>query len=827
MCTLCFRRLPVLNWRHTIPMLVVCILLNGCLPAGESRTPPDWLYSDLRILAAPVDGEQLYQLVSLYTRKYRSDLQIRLDLWEYETQDEFDIYLAIDSHPGGSHQLPIDAQASLEWDLLLVVPSSGPLVAVEPGGNVAQGIRLRVARNPSLDTLTVSLDRETTGERFQIQAFITKRGHQELVSSLGPIRSDAHAHGRLPVTLAFWNTFPAYTPSQALRRMDGAHTGPSSDRHGLRGLMDAVESARFPALLLDLKSPAFLSALDYAGGMDRVKRLASQGLLILPDLYPKYQPVGSKHVNEDWIIGESAKVASQVREIFDLQPSPFLYTAARPSTWPADLPEEILHHRVIFYNPVSPEIQSIDQIVSIRDEGIPVVTPPGDLSPVVSRWQAYTWVDLSSTSQALIEQDQATYSGPSLEIRRALLEAAASSAGRSFVFLGGDLSQSSWGIPSAAYQTLNYLRSRPWVQPILPADLVSVSPFSVSGRGAEIIPVESETETGIFIPSSPDGAAIGSGLTVDQIQARLLEELSKVPENAASRLARQAYESLFAQPVLPHPVLVSLRANYLGQIGHLLAASRWEDNSIGEFCSSTKEQGLCITAQDLDWDGEQEYLLLSKDIFLLFEPRGGYLTTAFWRLPHGAVQIIAPSSQFVVGMGDPMSWDPGKGIAGDPGQYRGAFSDLPTGFSQPSWAPYHVEIGPDSLSFTAPDGSSRKSISISPDGFIVRYETSVPLTIQIPLAVDPALRFTPDWGTRYWSERLPLGWRWGIQDGVQVELQSLEDISFNAFTDSYEYMGQPEDPDFDFPPGHFLPFPLALAEISADGEFTIQIMVKP
>ena len=34
--------------------------------------------------------------------------------------------------------------------------------------------------------------------------------------------------------LAFWDTLPASTPIQLLRRWDGAHTGPYGQRHGLK-----------------------------------------------------------------------------------------------------------------------------------------------------------------------------------------------------------------------------------------------------------------------------------------------------------------------------------------------------------------------------------------------------------------------------------------------------------------------------------------------------------------------------------------------------------------------------------------------------------------
>ena len=817
------------NWRVSLVLLVALSLLASCLPIEETSAPPPWRYTDLRLLSAPGTGQDSHQLVSLYTRRFHSDLQIRLDLLSYDPQDEFDLYLAVDSHPGGERRLPIDAQAGFDWDLLLIIPSSGPLVALEPGEEVRKGLRMRVVRNPALDTLTVSLDKNVAGKSFRIQAFLTESGSPQPVSSLGPVRSDAQPPPRLPVTIAFWNTFPAYTPSQALRRLDGAHTGPSSDRHGLRGLMDAVESSRFPVLLLDIKTPTTLSALDYTGALDRVRKLASQDLLILPDTTPFLLQPGLLDGPLSSLFPKFTIQSSQLMKAFDLKPNTILYTTTHPGAWSADNQKELGQHRLILSNPALPALPTYDQEYFTVQEDNLSAGESYSLSPFVSRWQASTLVDFSSLSRVLLQSDQATYSGPSMEIRRVLLQTASDPDGRPFVVMGGDFSQTSWGNPTAATQTLNYLRSRPWIRPMSSAELVAVTPRRSSGKAFDPTQAYWRMGTESFTPTSTDATGFSYGLTIDQVPALLSEELKRAPDNTASALAWQAFEALLAPPILPHPSLASLRANYFGQIGHLLAASRWEDSDLQAFCpSSSGTGGICFAAQDLDWDGEKEYIMASQDIFLLFESRGGYLSYAFWRGSDGVHQVIAPSSQFIVGMGDPMIWDPAKGVAGDPAQYRGAFSEIPAGFSTPSWEDYDVEISAESLSFSAPDGSLQKIFSFSPTGFTASYRTGAPLTVQIPLAIDPALRFIPGWGNQYTDNKLTQGWLWGLKDGVQVQVLSSEEMLFSAFSDSYEYMSQPEDPDFDFPSGHFLPFPMALIEISAAGEFTIEIsMIAP
>jgi hypothetical protein len=807
-----------------LSLLAIFTLLAGCGPVQESHVPPAWKYADLRILAAPGIGQETHQLVGLYTRIYQSNLQVRLDLLDYDPGADFDLYLALDTQAGGLDRLPIDAQAGLQWDILLIIPASGPLQAIGSGGEILEGLRMRVSRNPSLDTLTVSLDHSAVGSSFRIQAWITGHGSPQLISSLGPVRSDARPPARTPVALVFWNTFPAYTPSQALRRLDGAHTGPSSDRHGLRGLLDAIEKTNFPAVLLDLKTPAILSALDYSGVMPRVRALVSQDLLILPDVLPFHLQPASAFVPPDWAFTQAALRANQVREDFELPPSPFLYTTIYPSSI-SGLPQGN-NHRLIFSNSASISSSEGDE----SDENELGSSPIGqalNLNPIISRWQAYTVVDMASVSQDLFESTQATYTGPTLEIRRALLEAAVNPIGKSFIVLGGNLGFTSWGNATAATQTLLYLKSRPYLQPLGPAGLVAVSSTQPAGLVSHPSPAENGSITEAFIPFSPHGEVSIAGLTVDQIHTLLLEEMERAPVNSASNLAWQAYEALLASPILPHPDLVLLRAGYLGQIGHLLAASRWEKDGPQAFCNEIDARSVCTVELDLDWDGELEYIMASDDIFLLFDARGGYLTTAFGRGQEGAYQVIAPSSQFIVGMGDPMTWKIDQGVAGDPDQYRGAFSDIPTGFSSPSWEVHGVEVSSNSISFIAPDGSLRKTFFITGDGFMANYNSSTPLTVQIPLAVDPAIRFSPDWGNRYIGSQRSGGWVWGLKDGPKVHLRTSGDLSWSAFSDSLEYMGQPENPDLDFPPGHFLPFPMALGEINAWGEFVIQVTMIP
>jgi hypothetical protein len=102
-----------------------------------------------------------------------------------------------------------------------------------------------------------------------------------------------------------------------------------------------------------------------------------------------------------------------------------------------------------------------------------------------------------------------------------------------------------------------------------------------------------------------------------------------------------------------------------------------------------------------------------------------------------------------------------------------------------------------------------------------------PLKVQIPLVIDPWVRFTPGWGNRYTEMSTSTGWSWGLIPGPRVTLQTTGNLITQTFTASRSALALPEDPNFDYPAGHYLPFPLALAEIYSQGEFSIEIHLTP
>jgi hypothetical protein len=47
-----------------------------------------------------------------------------------------------------------------------------------------------------------------------------------------------------------------------------------------------------------------------------------------------------------------------------------------------------------------------------------------------------------------------------------------------------------------------------------------------------------------------------------------------------------------------------------------------------------------------------------------------------------------------------------------------------------------------------------------------------------------------------------------------------------AFNDTLEYLGKLEDPNQEFPHGHFLPLPMAILEFKAGDESVYRLLIK-
>jgi hypothetical protein len=791
--------------QHTYPvsrllLTVFCILpllaLTSCttLPTPAAYAP--WSYADLRLLD-PADAPQpTHDLLAVYTRQIDQELQIRLDLLDHAARPDYDLYLALDTAPGGTSGLPIDGHASLDWDTLLVIPATGKMQALDASMQPRPGVALSVIRDPVLDTAVISLN-QAVFPPVRLQVFLTPSGATTMADQTGPLSSTGQPPAPARTLFAFWNTYPAYTPATALRRWNGAHTGPLGGSHGLSILLNAARRQGIPLALLDLKNPASLSALDYTNSLNLVQDMAERGQLILPDVIPDLLPT-----NDPALAGLPAQIIAEQRltaRHFGLPSTPF---AAAPLTFiPSSSALSLIFARALSPLPTlgdapeTGEILSPTSISSYQNQRLLLI--PSDLHQV----------------------EQATRDGPSLDVRRSLIEtalAAARPGGESLVLpLGGSLPESTWGAAGPAQASFRYILAHPWIQLLDAQGLLAlpVAPTTLPGPSTALAPVVQ--------PLSPEQPALSP-----EQNAALLHALRQAPDNALRQAAWQAYLALFA-PVYPAPLeLPALRAVYAGQVWSLLTGADW--------AADPTPQADC--AADPDHDGQAECILSSQDFYAQFEIESGALTHLFTldqggeglpTAPRQAHQIIGPSSQFITGLSDASGWDLSRGLAADPGVFAGAFVQPPGPAG--SNAAYRAEIIPESkLVFTAPDGSARKIFQLTSDGiqFSLEAAPGTPsLPLSIPLALDPWQRFQPGWAGAYHAITIPQGWQWSLAPGLAVQVISTATPTVQTFNDSRPLLSRSENPDLDYPPAHTLPFPLGLVNLSAPGSYDVQIKV--
>lgn len=741
-------------------LLLADALLPALLPAPASPAPqPGWAYGDLR-LVDPADAPEASQdLLAGYTRAVGSAWQIRLDLLDFAGSEPVDLYLALDFRPGGSRELPLDAETGLQWDILLHLPAAGPIQALDTGLRPLPDLGLSVLRDPIYDTLVVSLPYAgLPGElspqsTFRLEVFTAGSGDSILADRLGPLSSGANPPQRAQVLVAFWNSLPAYSPRETLRRWDGAHTGPLGGRHGLYNLLRAVRNSRVPVFLLDLKYPTSLAALEFSGGGGLVADLAQAGLLGLPEALPGLLDAAGSPVftRSQEALALAEKLSRQAADGFGFNSDSMLY--APEGAWPPTSAA-----RVIFTPLPGEDGQNFTPLTLADCAGRTIVPLP----------------TIPSTQPA---PEQAALDGPSLELRRNLAAAAVSGQPDQFLLLGGDLPATTWGNPQIARATLRYLAEHPWIRVLGREDL----PTLPAGAGCEMLPADRAV---------PPGFSAGlSGID---------------PQAGLASPALAAWLSLSAPTFPYHPDLPALRSAYSELTGWLERAEGW--------ALHPGPQSFC---QD------QTCILASETGYAQFNTADGSLLLLFLRSPSGSLhQLSGPFAQFSSGQSDPFTWDLSAGARADPASPWGALG-LPGG-------PVEVSLAAQEIRFTSPAGS--RTYRLLADGLEVALASPGDFSYPLPLALDPWEIFRPGWVERYAQADTPGGWSWQLSSSrgerLALTLQTDAAVRASTFLDSYPRMSLPEDPNFDYPPGHGLPFPFAQVQLSGQDRATLRIQLS-
>ncbi len=783
-----------MNFRSFLFILPLLAFLSGC--TAQAVNPPfsEWAYSDLRKID---DFHEISQnsdtpdIVALYTRQDSRDIQIRLDFFDHPQVADYDLYLAFDAIAGGNSALPIDAVPSFAWETLLILPASGEIQVLGSQMQSKPAARVQVFRDAFLDTLTLGFSRSTLPtslQNWRVQAWITSPGGKTVVDSLPVTRSGSLPPEPAQVLMAFSQAYPAYTPALALRRWDGAHTGPSGGRHGLANLLRTAASQKVPLVLLDMYNPFSLSALDYLGGIEQIQLLQNQGLLILPRYAPAPldQEVGPEGGWSDLLSEISAEATAGFN--FSVDAMEFI-------------PSGVLPHR------------TSSRVIFLAAHPQPEITHPVQTTTPV-RWQNSTILQIprGETPQ------QASAQGPTEEFRKALVAAAVDAQTREhteLLILGGELPASSWGDPQAARATLRYLRTHPWVRFLGEPELLSLHGLSARQEMGELNITSDALNTDTTL-TAPQPAANAQIPQHTLLPVELLSALQQAPDNPLGEAARQAALALSA-PVYPQAAdLNLLRAKAQGNIWSLLYASYWAENP----------QPTQSCEQDIDRDGALECVVSTNDILAVFELPSGEMSYLFALLKDkqkGAPaihQIIGPSSQLISGLSQPETWDLSRGAAADPAVITGAFTN-PELDLLPSF-------GAQSIHFSSLDGIKIK-YQLNSNGVYIFFHIppeSQTITFSIPILLDPWLRFQSGWADHYNSQRDGLVWRGILSNALQVQIASSCLPSTASFLESKQWMSAVENPNREQTAGHFLPFPMTVLSCRAQGDILVEIEIS-
>jgi hypothetical protein len=406
------------SFQNCLLLLIVLCLLAGvsCVPGREDQ---EWTVSDLRLLDPPDDSASpSTDILAIYNRNIGSDLEIRLDLLDLPLAPDYHLQILLDTSPGGN-----------PWDLILDIPADGHISLTPARSNIIP----RIIRDPWLDTITVRFNRLSIPQPFTLKVISYLPGEASPADETASVRSDAlPPNQQSSLAFVFWDVFPAATPAQALRRWDGAHTGPLGERHGLKYILDNSELYGIPVALLDLKTPPSMAALSYFGLTPRIQKLANYNLLILPDV------AYGEPANRSLAFSRLATIG------FGLPASQFVYS------------------------PVSNlQLDYLAQFFPLEDSSRLACSGGSRLIPLPAA-----------------DAIQATQDGPALDVRRDLIATALSNNQFKLVVLGGDLPHSTWGNQVAAASTFAWIAAHPWIHALTAEDLMA---FPVKVQEAPLV----------------------------------------------------------------------------------------------------------------------------------------------------------------------------------------------------------------------------------------------------------------------------------------------------------------------------------------------------
>ena len=769
-------------------ILISLVAFSSCVPnhpspeSVEEDQKTDWGYQDLRVLDDVDMADPASDIIAVYCRQKSAQIEIRIDFLDLEVSTPDEFFIAFDYARGGSKLFPENIASDIAWDLLFSSKTKKLELSDQTEAPFTEGVEPSISIDDHLDAVLITFPENWLENKalshLKIQV-LNKETNSEAPSwdrtNSFSFYGDPPKR-QAPLLLTFWNSFNVYTPAQALRSWNGAHTGPIGQRHGLFHLLSAVEKYQVPVALVAIKNPHSLAALSYMHQLDWIITLEQKGLLILPD---------SAYGDPDASL-ISLNYSRQNSGGYGFPDTPFAFGAFKNLSFPEE------------YSTTFAFFSDTNHIYSNSGKKIIPLPTPFYLSSE----------NLSKELQYKILDEK----GLTLQAKTQLVKSALSTDSAQLNVFGGDLKTGLWADQYLSDEVFEYIARHPWIRPLSEEDLLTWKAQKIgdfhSDTCSDILCTPPTLDIRpIFHPEDFDSFTY----SLVDLKNAVRESLQSLGDNPITDSAWTMYLMLTTPSFSTD--LQSLQANYLGTVGHLIEASRWYEGT-----PSISTNTRC---EDIDWDGEDECIMYNHLAFTTFEQEGGLMAFAFVRTPEGVSQLFGPSSQFIIGTGDPQDWKLDDGLGADPLYSPGAFFG-----EKDKLRRFTVDEKPDGLVFTMQ--GSQKTYRLQEDSLSLQFNLDEPETISLTLLNNP--QFSEGYSIQSNVKLVISGPEYcefvvkpDHPDSVKVSLKDCIALTSFGYTDSLQYLDLPEDPNQIYPDGHFLPFPISILEIQSGKTLEINI----
>jgi hypothetical protein len=754
-------------------LFIIIFMIPGCKSSNQSTVLHNWQYIDFRLFDPPdsilatadILGVYLYQPSN---KEDRADIYIRLDMLDVKDVPDMDIYLAIDSQPGGSISLPIQATADIAWDWLIIISAGGSIEVLNSSGSNPNPLSVTILRDSLLETIEAQINlvaMDSKSLSVKVQCFTTMPGDTTVQDSTSVADIWQLPPPRLNVLIAFWNSFPAFTPAQSLRRWDGAHTGPLGGHHGLLNLLTTAKNHQVPIFLLDINNPVSLTALDYLKSNSLLKELQDEGILGLPDVGSVY-PAKKPYLLPDELLVKILNHSQELRENFGFAPTHSLYSYLTTDQLNLTTVEP---YDIIFIP--TPQVGPLIEPHWL--EGHLIIPIPSDL------------VSDGITKSPPPSADRNELGG---QLVTAGLQ---SNVKHSIFIIGGSVPDSVWGDPQISRSGFQYLKSRPWIRLVSETDLLSLF-----NRNRNV----NNQSYAIISAFDPDNHP-----RLNTEQSNLISELIQSPPTLASTIAWDTIFQLLSPAYPDYKELPDLRNLYWAQV--------YVFKYLAEWLESPGDQQTC---------GEI-YLysptctLASSNLFLVIDQLDGNILFAFYRDRGHFHQLIGPFSQLASGLRDPSLWIDQRGIKSEP--------SLLDNQSNGSQEPLQFETYKNSIILSNQETLEKIHYTLQPESILIQYNGNQSIKTPIYFSLDPWSVHLPKWSEDYHAEKAADGWRLWIDSSICMLIRTNGKIERYAFNKNQERMYIPENPDAEKKPDDYLPYPLMAGIFSSNQDIFVEISI--